>query len=63
MTFYTQNKKGEEMNEKVLKSIGFPLKMLNIIDKYAAQERISRSDAVRRGMEEFIVKHKLEKLK
>lgn len=49
------------MNEKILKSIGFPLKMLNIIDAYAGQEGLSRSDIVRQAVEEFIAKHKLDK--
>ncbi len=50
------------MEEKVLKSIGFPIKMLKIIDSYAGRENISRSDVVRRGMSEFIKRHELEKL-
>lgn len=48
------------MNEKVLKSIGFPLKMLAVIDKYAGQNGLSRSDVVRVACDEFIKKHKLE---
>lgn len=47
-------------NEKVLKSIGFPLKMLAIIDKYANANELSRSDVVRIACDEFIKKNKLE---
>ncbi len=48
------------MNEKILKSIGFPLKMLVVIDKYAHDEGMSRSDVVRIACDEFIKKHDLE---
>ncbi len=50
------------MNDKILKSIGFPIRMLNIIDIYACQQGLSRSAFVVRVMDEFIKKHNLEKL-
>lgn len=50
------------MQDKILKSIGFPIKMLRIIDTYAYQQGLSRSALVVQVMNEFIRKHKLEKL-
>ena len=51
-----------EFNGQILKSIGFPYKMLHIIDTYAGKLNLSRSDVVWQGMNEFIKNHKLEYL-
>lgn len=50
------------MNDKILKSIGFPIRMLNIIDIYACKQGLSRSAFVIKVMDEFIKTHNLEKL-
>lgn len=50
------------MDEKVLKTIGFPLRMLKIIDTYAYQNNISRADVVRKAVSEFIKKYEIESL-
>lgn len=50
------------MNNKILKSIGFPVKTLNIIDIYAYKQGLSRSALVVKVMDEFIKTHNLEKL-
>ena len=50
------------MQDKILKSIGFPIKMLRLIDTYAYKQGLSRSGLVVQVMSEFIKKHKLEKL-
>lgn len=49
------------MQDKILRSIGFPIKMLRIIDTYAYKQGLSRSGLVVQVMSEFIKKHKLEK--
>ena len=48
------------MNEKILKTIGFPLKMLNIIDEYAFKNRLSRTSVVVNAVQEYIENHGLE---
>ena len=50
------------MQDKILKSIGFPLDMLRVIDAYAYQQGLSRSALVVKVMEDFIKRHKLENL-
>lgn len=50
------------MNDKILKSIGFPIRMLNIIDIYACKQGLSRSALVVKVMDEFIKTNDLEKL-
>jgi len=50
------------MQDKILKSIGFPINMLRIIDAYAYQQGLSRSALVVQVMADFIKKHKLENL-
>ena len=42
------------MDTKVVRSIGFPLNMLVILDKYADMHKISRADVVRKACELFI---------
>ena len=41
-----------EFNGQILKSIGFPYKMLHIIDTYAGKLNLSRSDVVRQERNE-----------
>jgi len=48
------------MDEKVLKSISFPLKMLIILDKYATENGLSRADVVRNACDEFVKKYNLD---
>ena len=49
-----------EQKVQVLKSIGFPLKVLSCIDKAAALEQISRSAFVVKAVSEFIKNNGLE---
>ncbi len=54
-------RKAEKLtDEKVLKSIGFPFKMLKTIDKYANEKEVSRADVVRKACDEFIKRNELE---
>lgn len=49
-----------EQRVQVLKSIGFPIKILSCADKAANLENLSRSAFVVRAVAEYIKKHDLE---
>ena len=49
-----------EQRVLVLKSIGFPLEVLNCIDKSASIEGLSRSAFVVSAVKEYIIKHEYE---
>lgn len=60
-------KKGEEMAEnsgQLLKSIGFPIPVLDCVDKYVAikGKPMSRSSLVITAVKEYIKKHNLEEI-
>lgn len=60
-------KKGEEMVEssgQLLKSIGFPIPVLDCVDKYVAikGKPMSRSSLVITAVKEYIKKHNLEEI-
>lgn len=50
-----------EQKVQVLKSIGFPIKVLACTDKAAGLENMSRSAFVVQALVEFIKNHELEK--